>query len=795
MASHSNPLRSVRSFQVERSTSPEPTIRPKRASTIENGPPPARMSALRTASGTAVRQGTEDHVPDTFVSSRISEEIIEPPRASVDLDDLPIELISLTDRFIDSLSAKVHPSPPNINKLSRMFQEFYATASTHIQTHVDALATRQRREDAPSLSTRASAANLLRGKAASLSTKDKAKSKTALVKRDSEQQLLTPEEYAARKKARRALEQKKSLLEEAVERRLCEGVYNKIYRHRSTQDEAQDAKLRSKTAALSVVGIGPVDLGVELGTVDNAPEAAATEKQEEVKAWLEPARKELVLMSQSRYPLGKLNHLKAAHKSIIDTLSHFHPSSSADELMPMLIYTLITLPPENLNAISDVNFIQRFRWEQKLFGEAAYCLTNLEATISFLETVDLSTLRADETPTGPLKGSDSSPNPKGDTFPPAFSPMSPGPATLSPDPSTDTASSRLNAGLKQSPASPSPAGLRATANAQLRGPRRLSDLVRNTPTPAQALNAASDAVINTADQGLKTIGTSLGDSYKFLLGKLRERAPDVFLTKEEDGSGGQVIVPKTLDDARKLIGTPPPLGGLDDEPPASSTHLPGLSLRSPSPEEEPEQRPPLFSFISTTTRKVSRDHSADSARSASSSSRRGGGGGEEAQQRKGSENSVGGSERASATQVTATGASLVISTPPIMDSVRNLGNSLNPMARLSAGIGGLRGFGRSSAAAAAAAGAGSGRAPTPPAKDRDGTGRTVTGVDGGDLAAAFPDLAVVLPPREHPKISPPNQRFMELQNAADLKLGEVFELLREYKRLAGALREMDAFKE
>jgi hypothetical protein len=450
----------------------------------------------------------------------------------------------------------VFPSPPTIDDLSYMIQEFYATASSHIQTHVDILATRQRREDAPPLATRASAASLLRAKAASLGTKEKPKATTP--RRDSDQQLLTAQEYADRKKARRALEQRKSLFEEAVERRLCEGIYTKIYRHRSTSDEAQDAKLRSKTAALSVVGIGPVDLGVELGTADNDLEAAA-KKQEEVKEWLEQARKELTLMSQSRYPLGKLNHLKSAHKSIIDTLSHFHPSSSADELMPMLIYTLITMPPENLSVISDVNFIQHFRWEPKLTGEAAYCLTTLEATISFLETVDLSTLRADETPTGPLKGAGFFPPPKGDTFPPAFSPTSPGPSTLSPNPSSETTTpTSINAALKrdQSP-SPPPAGFRATVNAQLRGPRRLSDLVRNTPTPAQALNAASDAVLTTADQSIKNIGTSLGDSYKFLLGKLRERAPDALLTKD-DGSSGALIVPKTLDDARKLIGTPPP---------------------------------------------------------------------------------------------------------------------------------------------------------------------------------------------------------------------------------------------
>jgi hypothetical protein len=685
-------------------------------------------------------------VPNTFVS-RISEEIIEPPRASVELDDLPIELISLTDRFIDSLSAKVHPSPPDVEKLARMFQEFYATASSHIQTHVDALATRQKREDAPPLSTRTSAASILRAKAASLGTREKAKSTSP--GRDSEQPLMTAEEYANRKKARRALEVKKSLLEEAVERRLCEGIYSKIYRHRSTQDEAQDAKLRSKTAALAVVGIGPADLGVELGTADDDEDAAA-KKQEEVKEWLDQARKELVLMSQSRYPLGKLNHLKAAHKSIIDTLSHFHPSSSADELMPMLIYTLITLPPENLSVISDVNFIQRFRWEPKLIGEAAYCLTTLEATIAFLETVDLSTLRADETPTGPLnKGPGSSPASKGETFPPAFSPTSPSPATTSPNPSAaeSAASASLNAALKQQSQSsspspspsqtPTPTGFRATVNAQFRNPpRRLSDLVRNTPTPAQALNAASDAVLNTADQSLKTIGTSLGDSYKFFLGKLRERVPEVLLSK--DGEGG-IVMPKTLDEARKLIATPPLLPAGDD--------VVSSSLRSPSPlstatagaEENnnkggsSEERPPLLSFISGSGRNKTqrdRDHSADSARSAASGSttttRRGGSELErkqqlhqqQQQQQQQQEGQAGGGSGS------GSGSSPVVTSPPIMDSMRNLGNSLNPMARLSAGIaGGFRGFGRSSAPTPA---------PALPTKDGSGPGR-----DGGDLTTVW----------------------------------------------------------
>lgn len=228
-----------------------------------------------------------DHdAPDAFDTAEHSEndDVTETARASVELDELPIELITLTDRydeyramvslndlrhpklfltftsFIESLSAKVHSTPPNIEKLSRLFQDFYALASSHIATHISALATKQSRDisPAPSGSSISSAASRLRSKAASLGTKDKPKVET-------ERQMITAEELANRKRARKVLEAKRGTLEEAVERRLCEGIYNKIYRHRTTQDEAQDEKLRSKTAALALVGITPVDLGVDYG--------------------------------------------------------------------------------------------------------------------------------------------------------------------------------------------------------------------------------------------------------------------------------------------------------------------------------------------------------------------------------------------------------------------------------------------------------------------------------------------------------------------------------------------------
>ena len=126
------------------------------------------------------------------------------------------------------------------------------------------------------------------------------------------------------------------------------------------------------------------------------------EQEDKIRESLSAARASIRDMSREKSPLGKLNHLTGAHKSIVETLSNFSPSSSsADEILPTLIYTLITSPPDEVNVVSDLHFIQRFRAQGKIDGEAAYCLVNLEAAVSFLETVELPTLRADE----PLEGS------------------------------------------------------------------------------------------------------------------------------------------------------------------------------------------------------------------------------------------------------------------------------------------------------------------------------------------------------------------------------------------------------
>ncbi|KAF4121260.1 Vacuolar sorting protein 9 (VPS9) domain [Geosmithia morbida] len=691
---------------------------PKRAQTFQNDSP-------------ANAQQNENPVLSAFEVEEESdpEDAVEATRASIELDVLPIELISLTDSFIDSLSAKVHRTPPSIDRLSQLFQDFYAQASGNIDTHIQLLATRRGRDGSPAASSSSisSAASRLRNKASSLSiAKDKPKTET-------EQQMITAEELAGRKQMRKALEVKRRMLEEAVERRLCEGIYDRIYRHTSTQDEALDDKLRSKTAALALVGIGPADLGVDLGDLpDKTPEATA-KKTEDIRKSLAKARADLARMHQSRYPLGKINHLKAAHRSIVDTIASFHPSASADEIMPMLIFTLITLPPEDLHVISDIRFIQSFRWEPKLTGEAAYCITNLEATISFLQTVDLATLRSDEQPEGPPKAPSQTGTPRAETFPPAYS-------------QGDTAAA--SAETTKDSLAPTKTNTERKYSNPLRN-RRLSDLVN---TPAQAFGAASDAVFATADQGLKTVSTSLGESYKFLLGKLREN---------QDNTPESITVPRTLADARKLVSTPSTEEEKELDVPVVAEETKGSAAR--------EDR--VLNLIGGR-----RDRSADSTaggRSASSSRP-----GLTPQQQPAARGTP-------SPQPSGSGQNTAM-----LDQMRNhLSTSFNPVARLSNQFGMMRSFGRNASQSQTPAATATSTAAASNDTNID------KAADGGDLATAFPDIAAALPPKTTPtpKIAPPNKRFMEMQNPSDLKIGEVLELLRDYRRLAGALNKMDAF--
>ncbi|KAI6251399.1 Vacuolar protein sorting-associated protein 9b [Erysiphe necator] len=662
----------------------------------------------------------QKHESDTFERNHYDEEFkiySEIPRQLPDdYYKLPIELIGLSDHFIESLSAKVHQSPPTIEKLSGLFQDFYKVAIDEINIHVLSLSARLNRQrfTSPSLSSSITSAQ----------NKFKTNSETE----NSDQQMLTLEEIAGRREARKILELKRMALEEAIERKVCEATYDRIWRHRCTHDEEQDEKLRSRTAALSLVGIGLRDLGVDLGVENSEDSNTIQKKESEVAEWLSEARKELCAMNNLKYPLGKLQHLKKAHKAIVETLSHFHPSSSADEIMPMLIYTLITSRPEGINIISNLYFIQRFRNENKIDGEAAYCLTNLEAAISYLETVDLASLRADEVLSGPPKTTSRTNTPSPEIFDPLINPLTPSTSVSAIESTCASPSSEIT---KEEPPS-----TRDRVEPQYQS-HRLSGLFQ----APSSLGVASDAVLSSADQGLESLGNSIGDSYKFILGKLKGRIDDVPETKLETS--------KTLEDLQKLSAHPPE--DTTSNSGASSIRNLGTSnrIRADSGSRIDER---ILSMIGG--RKSSRDKSVDSNKRVSFAE----------------ENESG--------KIASTLQSLPSPNPALVESMRNLGNTLNPMNRIS-GMGMIRAFGRS----------------TPPSSIKIPSTSSTTINDALDsaianIASSTPDLTKAPPSKDSIRISPPITKFLELQSAGDMKLNEVKELLRDYKRLASAMKDL-----
>ncbi|TKA65568.1 hypothetical protein B0A49_06744 [Cryomyces minteri] len=589
-------------------------------------------------------------------------------------DELPIEIRNLTERFLESLSAKVHPTPLTIDALSNLFQDFYTRAESHISTHIAILSSRLSREKSSGSATPPEAP---KGGGKNVSASGKASPADTS---GGEQQMLTASEVTDKRKARRLLELKRTALEEAVERGVCEKIYDRIWRHRSTDDEERDEKLRSRTAALSVVGIGLKELHVDMDKTKEELPGTAEEREEDIRERLAGARSSLRKMDDEKYPLGKLRHLTAAHKSIVETLSQLFPSSSsADEVLPTLIYTLITSPPEGTNVISNLNFIQRFRAASKVDGEAAYCLVNLEAAISFLETVDLSSLRADEAPEGPLKSASRSSTPRSERSPAPLRLSAPRSSTpgLSPISATSTDQSAASGtDLKVViPPTPTTPPVRPVPPPHQ---RRLSSLIQ---TQTERIEAGRDQFLNTADQAFDTINSTLENSFKFLFGRLKEQQA------HGDGFGSPPVLPITLEDARKLVS---PTVQEDDAVSVSGgssfTEKVDEAIDDPLHVNSTHEKTDSKVLDLIGGRRALRDRSVDSTKSNGSGKR------------------VAFAEKGTTTTAASATAPKDLPAPTTttnvgnaaVDTMRSLGNTLNPLNRFSNMAPSFRGFGRSS---------------------------------------------------------------------------------------------------
>ncbi|BFZ59652.1 hypothetical protein YB2330_000666 [Saitoella coloradoensis] len=330
--------------------------------------------------------------------------------------------------------------------------------------------------------------------------------------------MLSGDEIAQRKASRLRAERLRIEWAEEVEKRLCEGVYDKLLSIKDSDDEIRDEALASKVAALNILDVTLKHLGVEMGDEEEVHAIAVAFS----------AGEELQKLNEVQAPKAKVEVLVTTHKILVDGLSA-QPSEtsknspatsahSADLILPILIFTLIKANPPYL--VSNLYYIQRFRGEDLLVGEGSYCLTNLEAAVTFLETVDLTSLGLlppDHVPSDSTGELDSTLTAQGlekslvGSLPRSTNATSTT-ASLAPEVSTFTASAEIS----------------TPHNAPALGDDSINS-ASSTPPPQAVSNLRA-----SADQGLKSLGSALESSYKLFV----SRIPDP---------------PKTLDDVRSLV--------------------------------------------------------------------------------------------------------------------------------------------------------------------------------------------------------------------------------------------------
>ncbi|KAL9579318.1 MAG: hypothetical protein Q9212_005179 [Teloschistes hypoglaucus] len=103
------------------------------------------------------------------------------------------------------------------------------------------------------------------------------------------------------------------------------------------------------------------------------------------------AQQQLLKITMYRAPRDKVVQVLNCCKVIFGFLSTSKSADmSADSFVPLLIYVVLRSNPEHL--VSNVQYILRFRNQDKLGGEAGYYLSSLMGAIQFIENLDRTSL-------------------------------------------------------------------------------------------------------------------------------------------------------------------------------------------------------------------------------------------------------------------------------------------------------------------------------------------------------------------------------------------------------------------
>lgn len=108
------------------------------------------------------------------------------------------------------------------------------------------------------------------------------------------------------------------------------------------------------------------------------------------RKFLTLAQQELLKINSYRAPRDKIICVLNCCKVIFGFLKNAKSDQSADAFVPLLIYTVLQARPEHL--VSNVQYIWRFRNQDKIGGEAGYYMSSLTGVVTFIENLDRTNL-------------------------------------------------------------------------------------------------------------------------------------------------------------------------------------------------------------------------------------------------------------------------------------------------------------------------------------------------------------------------------------------------------------------
>ncbi|KAI8142342.1 hypothetical protein BJV82DRAFT_670000 [Fennellomyces sp. T-0311] len=161
---------------------------------------------------------------------------------------------------------------------------------------------------------------------------------------------------------------------EGMEKLVMNRLYHATFSPSTTDDKERDEILYQKISIFRWIREQHLDI----------PDTTHNE------SFLTFAETELLKINNYKAPRDKLICILNCCKVIFGLIKHVGGEGGADKFLPILIYVVLRANPPRL--VSNVQYISRFRNPEHLQSESGYYLTNLMGSITFIESMDASSL-------------------------------------------------------------------------------------------------------------------------------------------------------------------------------------------------------------------------------------------------------------------------------------------------------------------------------------------------------------------------------------------------------------------